>query len=87
MRRKKRIFNNPELMALKTKLPQYDNVEMQERIDRLIHDAKDRVIMHDKLIDNLTLAEIAEKEDMPLSTVRDHYYRQRKVLFPGAPGL
>jgi len=75
------------LNLLKTKLPAYDNVELEERIDRTIHNALDRRILKHKLIDDLTLAQISEKENIPYSTVRDHYYKQRKILFPGAPGL
>lgn len=66
---------------LKTKLPKYDNVEMQERINREIHDATDREIMRCKLIDNLTFSAISDKLDLPFSTVRDHFYKNRKILF------
>ena len=79
---RKKSWSDDNLLCLKTKLPKYDNHEMQERIDREIHDALDRRIMHDKLIDNLTLQQISDKEDIPLSTVRDHYYKQRAILFP-----
>jgi len=67
--------------TLKTPLPKYDNFEMREKIDREIHDATDREIMKYKLIDNLTLKAISDKLDIPMSTVRDHFYRNRKILF------
>ena len=87
MNRKKRRRNfRPEgVSLLKTKLPVYDNVELEEKIDRIIHNALDRRILKYKLIDDMTLAQISEKENVPYSTVRDHYYKQRKLLF--APGL
>lgn len=81
MRRNRRTLSD-ENDLLRHKLPAYKNLEMKTRIDEMVHKETDRQLMRYKLIDGLTLAEAAEKLDIPLSTARDHYYRQLFVLFP-----
>lgn len=68
--------------SLKRKLPAYTNSGISEKIDDLIHDKMDREILRHKLIDNATIEEISVLLDVPLSTVRDHYYNGLKILFP-----
>ena len=70
------------IFRLKHKLPPYGNKEMRDKIMDMIHDKTDRKIMYMKLIDNCTLLEISKKLDIPYSTVRDHYYTNRAILFP-----
>ncbi len=70
-----------DILMLKTKLPTYTNTEMQDRILDRIHDVTDRKIMLLKLIDGYTLLRISDKLDIPYSTVKDHYYTCRKLLF------
>ena len=77
------MFN---IFALKHKLPEYTNSQMKAMIMDKIHDKDDRRIMALKLIDNYTLLEISDKLNIPYSTVRDHYYLNRKILFPTTPG-
>lgn len=71
---------------VKHKLPEYTNSQMKDLIMDKIHDRNDRKIMLLKLIDNYTLLEISDKLNIPYSTVRDHYYTSRKILFPMTPG-
>ena len=82
MKKHRKRWRLEDSQDLKTQLPAYDNYELRDRIDREIHDAADRKIMKEKLINNKTLMRISQELDIPLSTVRDHYYKQRKVLFP-----
>jgi len=82
MRTRRKPWKLNGAQDLKTVLPRYDNFELKDRIDREIHDATDRRILKEKLIHNKTLLRISNEMDIPLSTVRDHYYRQRKILFP-----
>lgn len=70
-----------DVLMLKTKLPTYGNTEMKNRILDRIHDKTDRQIMYLKLVDGYTLLDISRKLDMPYSTVKDHYYVNRKRLF------
>lgn len=83
--RKRRLPVSFDTDLLKKKLPPYNNSEMNTRIEEVIHDEKDRLLMKYRLIDGLNLADAAEKLDMPFSTARDHYYRQLSVLFPEMP--
>lgn len=80
--RRRRIKIPDENDLLRHKLPAYKNSDMISRIDDVIHEETDRLLMKYKLIDGLTLADAAEKLNVPLSTARDHYYRQLFVLFP-----
>lgn len=73
--------------CLKDKLPDYTNEEMRERIDSLIHDAKDRALFKYKLIDGMTLESASEAADIPFSTARDHYYKYRKLLFANVSAI
>lgn len=70
-----------DIRMLKTKLPTYRNSEMMDRILDRIHDKTDRKIMEYKLIDGYTLLKISDKLNIPYSTVKDHYYASRKLLF------
>lgn len=75
-----------KISLFKQKLPEYTNSQMKDMIMDKIHDRNDRKIMLLKLIDNYTLLEISDKLNIPYSTVRDHYYTSRKILFPMTPG-
>jgi len=70
------------ILKIKHKLPAYTNQEILAKIRDLIHDKEDRRIMRLKLVDGMTLLEIAQASNLPYSTVRDHYYICKKLLFP-----
>lgn len=80
---KKWFFKEKEVdtAKLKNQLPEYTNSEMNHRIDDRIHVAEDREMYRMRLIDGLTLAQIASVQNRPMSTVRDHYYESLDVLF------
>jgi len=65
---------------MREKMPDYKNPEMKKAILELIHDKNDRKILYLKHVDGRTLREIADETKMAYSTVRDHYYKQRKIL-------
>jgi len=75
-----------KIFSLKHKLPEYSNNQMKEMILDKIHDKEDRKIMYLKLVDGCTLLDVSKKLNIPYSTVRDHYYINRKILFPETPG-
>ena len=70
----------------RVKRPQYANDEMEKRIRNLIHDDEDQEMLILKHIHGKTLMEISDLQKRPYSTVRDHYYRQSKLLFESTPG-
>lgn len=67
--------------ALKDPLPEYTNSSIAAKIEDRVHSREDREMLRLKLIDGLTLSDIATLQNRPLSTVRDHYYALREVLF------
>lgn len=64
-------------------LPRYDNSEARRLVEERIHSRRNREILLLKLCDGETFLAIAERLDMPVSTVTDAYYKHIKVIFPG----
>lgn len=70
---------------MRWKLPKYNNSEKLALINERIHDKNDRRMFKLKLIDGMSLNEISNVLKQPYSTLRDHYYKQVKILFDDFP--
>ena len=64
-------------------LPRYDNSEARRLVEERIHSKRNREILILKLVDGEIFLAIAERLDMPVSTVTDAYYKHIRVIFPG----
>ena len=61
--------------------PDYTNSEIASLIDEYIHNAIYRDVLKDRLIDGLTLEQIAERRDLSVTTVKRIVYRAEDKLF------
>lgn len=55
--------------------PEYDNSQIIAIINEKIHSKRDRNVLHLKLVDDLSFTQIADKLNMPMSTVTLSYYK------------
>ena len=60
---------------------EYSNSQISELIDDYIHNARNRAILKDRLIDGLTYERIAEIYDMSYQQVRTIIYREQEKIF------
>ena len=63
----------------------YTNTEMAAAIDELIHNAKHRQMLKEKLIDGLTYAEIAERHEISERCAWTIICRNKDRLFKKLP--
>lgn len=68
------------------KLPEYENSQITNKIKEKIHSKRDRTILYLKLVDDLSFMMIANKLNMPMSTVTSVYYKQIDIVFEGFEG-
>lgn len=62
-------------------MPEYTNTEMYNLIDEWIHNARDRRIMKDRLINGLSIEVVAEKYDMSVSQLKRILEKHQEMLF------
>ena len=62
-------------------MQEYKNSEMFDLIDEWIHNARDRRIMKDRLINGLSIEALAEKYEVSVTQVKRIVERSRNVLF------
>ena len=60
---------------------EYSNSQISELIDDYIHNARNRAILKDRLIDGLTYERIAEIHDMSYQQIRTIIYKEQERLF------
>ena len=60
---------------------EYSNSQISELIDDYIHNARNRAILKDRLIDGLTYEKIAEIYDMSYQQVRTIIYKEQEKIF------
>lgn len=60
---------------------EYSNSEISELIDEYIHNARNRAILKDRLIDGLIFEELAEKYDLSVNHVKTIVYKEQEKLF------
>lgn len=60
---------------------EYTNSQIRELIAEYIHNARDRAIMERRLIDGLTLEQLAEEFDMSDSQIKRIVKRLSETLF------
>ena len=60
---------------------EYSNSQISELIDDYIHNARNRAILKDRLIDGLTYERIAEIYDMSYQQVRTIIYKEQEKIF------
>ena len=60
---------------------EYSNSQISDLIDDYIHNARNRAILKDRLIDGLTYERIAEIYDMSYQQVRTIIYREQEKIF------
>ena len=58
----------------------YSNHRVAAVIDEFIHDARDRGILRDKLVDNITYDELAGKYGLSYEGVRDIVRKGKKTI-------
>ena len=63
------------------KYPRYSNAEMRQIIENWIHSEKHRRMLFLRLIDGLTLEEIAEEMQIDVSTVKRNLNRYENEVF------
>lgn len=63
------------------KYPRYSNDEMRQIIENWIHSEKHRRMLFLRLIDGLTLEEIAEEMQIDVSTVKRNLNRYENEVF------
>lgn len=61
--------------------PRYSNAEMRQIIDNWIHSERNRKIFYLRLIDGLTLEEIAEALQIDVSTVKRNINKYEDEIF------
>ena len=61
--------------------PRYSNAEMRQIIDNWIHSERNRKIFYLRLIDGLTLEEIAETLQIDVSTVKRNINKYEDEIF------
>lgn len=61
--------------------PRYSNAEMRQIIDNWIHSERNRRIFYLRLIDGLTLEEIAEALQIDVSTVKRNINKYEDEIF------
>lgn len=61
--------------------PRYSNAEMRQIIDNWIHSERNRKILYLRLIDGLTLEEIAETLQIDVSTVKRNINKYEDEIF------
>ena len=62
-------------------MPEYTNTEMFNLIDDYIHNARDRRIMKDRLINGSSIEYIAEKYDVSVSQLKRIINQNQEMLF------
>ena len=60
---------------------EYSNSQISGLIDDYIHNARNRAILKDRLIDGLTYERIAEIYDMSYQQIRTIIYREQEKIF------
>ena len=60
---------------------EYSNSQISELIDDYIHNARNRAILKDRLIDGLTYERIAEIYDMSYQQIRTIIYKEQEKIF------
>ena len=71
-------------MSRRTRLNEYrdySNSEIDAAISEWIHSERDRVILREKLLCDITYEAIAERHKLDVSTVKRIVYRSRDRLF------
>lgn len=59
----------------------YSNSQISDLIDDYIHNARNRAILKDRLIDGLTYEKIAEIYDMSYQQIRTIIYKEQEKIF------
>lgn len=60
---------------------EYTNSEVEKAISELIHNAKHRDILRDRLIDGLTYEELAEKHHYSVTHIKTIVYKGEARIF------
>ena len=60
---------------------EYSNSQISDLIDDYIHNARNRAILKDRLIDGLTYERIAEIYDMSYQQIRTIIYKEQEKIF------
>ena len=64
---------------------EYTNSQIRELIKEYIHDAVDRKITYQRLVDGLTFERIAAEARLDIKTVRNHIHKCEEILFKHIP--
>ena len=62
-------------------MPEYTNTEMFNLIDDYIHNARDRHVMKDRLINGYGIEALAEKYDVSVSQMKRIIEKNQEILF------
>lgn len=62
-------------------MPEYTNTEMFNLIDDYIHNARDRRIMKDRLINGASIEYLAERYDVSVSQLKRIINQHQEMLF------
>lgn len=60
---------------------EYSNSEISDLIDEYIHNARNRAILKDRLIDGLIFEELAEKYELSVNHTKTIVYKAQEKLF------
>lgn len=59
----------------------YSNSQISALIDEYVHNARNRAILKDRLIDGLIFEELAEKYELSVNHTKTIVYREQEKLF------
>ena len=62
-------------------MPEYTNTEMFNLIDDYIHNARDRRIMKDRLINGVGMEALAEKFEVSVAQIKRIVDKNQEILF------
>lgn len=62
-------------------MPEYTNTEMFNLIDDYIHNARDRRIMKDRLINGVGMEALAEKYEVSVAQIKRIVDKNQEILF------
>lgn len=60
---------------------EYTNSRVREIIDEYLHDARDRMIMTDRLVNHVTIERLSEKYDLSVSQIKRIIQRDSRTIF------
>lgn len=64
---------------------EYTNSQMILLIREHLHSERDRMILHDRLINGMVIERLAEKYDLSVRQVKNIIYKNEKILFSKLP--